>query len=58
MPDDVRQALERFQRFIENRPPGTVIDEASGFSVADGMLLAGEIEMSSAHQAPDENPFD
>jgi hypothetical protein len=59
MPDDVRQALERFQRFVERFPPGGVIDADSGFSVADGMLLAGEVELHSGHPVdPDENPVD
>lgn len=58
MPDDVRQALERFQRFIESHPSGTVIDDLSGFSVEDGMLLVGEIKMSGVHQGPDESPID
>lgn len=35
MPDDVRQALERFQRFIERHPGGDVIDEESGFTAAE-----------------------
>lgn len=59
MPDDVRQALERFQRFIERHPSGGVIDEESGFTSADGMLLAGEIESASARAAEiEENPID
>lgn len=59
MPDDVRQALERFQRFVERFPAGSVIDPQSGFSVADGMLLAGEIEMNARRRRePDENPID
>jgi hypothetical protein len=58
MPEDVRAALERFQTFIERFPGGDVVDAASGFTVADGMLLVGEIEMSRAHAEPDEDPID
>jgi len=59
MPEDVRQALERFQRFVERYPGGGIIDEESGFSVADGMLLAGEIESASSRAMEiDENPID
>lgn len=57
MPDDVRAALERFQNFL-GRFGEQVIDEESGFSWADGMLLVGEVEISTAHQRPDEQPID
>ena len=58
MPDDVSAALERFQTFIGRYSGGEVIDEKSGFTVADGMLIVGEVEMSTAHSEPDENPID
>ena len=58
MPDDVRAALERFQQFIGRYAGGEVIDEESGFTAADGNLLAGEVEMSGAHTEPDEAPID
>lgn len=55
MPDDVAAALERFQRFIGRYSAAEVIDEESGFSVSDGMLIVGEVEMSAAHTESDEN---
>lgn len=58
MPDDVVAALERFQTFIGRYPGGEVIDKESGFTVADGMLIAGEVEMSAAHSERDESPID
>lgn len=58
MPDDVRAALERFQLFIGRYSGDDVIDQQSGFSAADGNLLAGEVEMSTVHTEPDENPID
>ncbi|MFX4083641.1 hypothetical protein ACKU27_00905 [Sphingobium yanoikuyae] len=57
MPDDVRAALNRFQNFL-GRYAEQVIDEESGFSWADGMMLVGEVEMSTAHLPPDEQPID
>ncbi len=56
MTDDVSAALERFQTFLGNWH-GDLIDEKSGFTVGDGMLLVGEVEMSHAHREPDENPI-
>lgn len=58
MPDDVAAALERFQTFIGRYSGDEVIDEQSGFTVADGILIAGEVEMSAASPGPDENPID
>lgn len=58
MPDDVRAALERFQQFLGQYQGDDVIDEASGFKVSDGTLLAGEIETLAGHQELDENPID
>jgi hypothetical protein len=58
MPDDVRAALDRFQQFLGRYAGDDVIDQESGFTAADGQLLAGEVEMSSAHSEPDENPID
>ena len=57
MPEDVRAALERFQNFL-GKFPGGVIDQESGFTMEDGTMIVGEIEMSSAHSEPDENPID
>lgn len=51
MPDDVRAALERFQLFL-GKHGGEVIDEESGFTAADGQLIAGEVEMSRAYSEP------
>lgn len=58
MPDDVAAALERFQTFLGKFSGGGVIDEESGFTQSDGMLIVGEVEMSTAHSQPDENPID
>lgn len=58
MPEDVRAALERFQTFIEQFPGGNIIDATSGFTVSDGMLLVGEVEMSASHSHRDEDPID
>ncbi|WP_199743125.1 hypothetical protein [Sphingomonas ginsenosidivorax] len=58
MPEDVRAALERFQTFLGRFPGGDTIDADSGFTVSDGILLVGEIEMSMAHSDPDEDPID
>ena len=57
MPDDVSAALERFQNFL-GRYAEQVIDEESGFSWADGMLLIGEVEISTAHVRPHDRPID
>ena len=57
MPDDVSAALERFQNFL-GQYHDSMIDEQSGFTVSDGMLLVGEVEMSQAHREPDESPID
>lgn len=57
MPDDVKAALERFQNFLGTHD-GDVIDEGSGFTVADGMLLAGEIELGATRSEPEENTIE
>lgn len=57
MPDDVRAALERFQQFLGKHSGGDVIDADSGFTVADGQLLAGEIEMTAHGQDAEEDPI-
>lgn len=57
MPDDVAAALERFQTFLGKHGAGGVIDEDSGFTVADGMLLVGEVQTNS-HAAAEDNPID
>lgn len=58
MPEDVSAALERFERFLGRFAAGATIDAESGFTVADGMLLVGEVELSHAHSEPDEDPID
>lgn len=58
MPADVAAVLDRFQTFIGRYSGDEVIDEQSGFTVADGMLIAGEVEMSASHSDPDESPID
>lgn len=55
MPDDVSAALERFQTFLGKFTE--MIDEDSGFTVADGMLLVGEVQTNS-HAAAEDNPID
>lgn len=45
MPEDVNEALERFRIFLDCFSLDAIIDEESGFTVNDGHLLAGEIEM-------------
>ncbi|MGY2736032.1 hypothetical protein [Sphingomonas sp. UYP23] len=57
MPDDVNAAMERFQTFLGTFH-GDLVDEKSGFTVSDGMLLVGEVQLSHAHHEPDESPFD
>lgn len=57
MPDDVAAALERFQTFLGKHGAGGVIDQDSGFTVADGMLLVGEVQTNS-HTAAEDNPID
>lgn len=58
MPQDVRAALERFQTFLEGFRGGEVVDANSGFTVSDGMLLVGEIQMSTPYSNADEDPID
>ena len=58
MPEDVNAALERFQTFLERFPDGGLIDADSGFTVSDGMLLVGEIQMLGHRSEPDEYPID
>lgn len=59
MPDDVRDALERFQQFLGGFGAGELIDPNSGFTVADGMLLVGEVELAARqHRASDEDRID
>lgn len=48
LPDDVNEAIERFQKFLGSCPD-EVIDANSGFTKSDGMLLVGEVELSHAH---------
>lgn len=57
MSEDVTAALERFQNFTGRFSDDWVIDEQSGFTFGDAMLLIGEVE--SARMEPvDENPID
>jgi len=58
MPEDVKAALDRFQDFLGQHSGEDVIDPQSGFTVADGMLLAGEIELGATRSEPSENPVD
>lgn len=59
MPDDVRQALDRFQQFIAGFGSSVPIDEASGFCVADAMLLIGEVQLHAGQTGViEENPLD
>jgi len=58
MPDDVRSALERFQLFLGKHVDGGVIDEESGFTAANGQLLAAEFQMAHYQEPLDENPID
>jgi hypothetical protein len=58
MPDDVNAALERFQNYAGAFSAGSVIDDTSGFTVADAQLLIGQIEMTAHYESPDENPID
>lgn len=59
MVEDVSAALDRFQNFLGRFGASDVVDHESGFTVADGILLAGEVEMASAqHIEPDESPID
>lgn len=52
IPDDIRAALERFHAFLATRSGEGMIDGESGFTVDDGLLLAGEVEgaLSRMHQ--------
>lgn len=55
MPDDIAAALGRFQAFLDRYDPVSTIDEASGFTAADGLLLAAELELAEkARSTPDE----
>lgn len=56
MPLDVAAALERFQTFLGKFGSGGVIDEESGFTVADGMLLVGEVH-TNTHATAEDNPI-
>ncbi len=58
MPDDIRAALERFHAFLATHSGEGMIDGESGFTVDDGLLLAGEVEgaLSRMHQL-DEPPI-
>jgi hypothetical protein len=57
IPNDVNEALERFQSFL-GRCPDEIIDPKSGFTKSDGMLLVGEVGLSHAHDEPDEHAMD
>lgn len=54
MPDDIREALERFHAFLAKHEG--VLDADSGFTVDDGMLLAGEVEGALARMHPTDGP--
>lgn len=56
MPDDIREALERFHAFLAKHSGEGVLDADSGFTVDDGMLLAGEVEGALARMHPTDGP--
>lgn len=57
MPEDVNAAIERLQTFLGSFH-GDLVDEKSGFTVTDGMLLVGEIELAYAQRHADEGMID
>ncbi|PZU61003.1 MAG: hypothetical protein DI547_00710 [Sphingobium sp.] len=50
MPEDVENALLRFQSFLARYTMGEIIDQRSGFTVNDARLLIGEIEVAAQHR--------
>lgn len=58
MPDDVSQALERFQTFLGRFPAGGTIDADSGFTVGDGMLIVGKVELAASQHVIERGEFD
>ncbi|PHP16605.1 hypothetical protein CG471_27230 [Sphingobium sp. IP1] len=46
MPDELNEALERFQMFAARFKLDDLIDAESGFTGNDAALLAGEVEMA------------
>ena len=59
MPDDVKAALDRFEKFLAQFPGGSVIDDKTGFTSNDGFLIYSELQMLEEHHSePDEDPID
>lgn len=58
MPEDVTAAIDRLQQFIGRLGMDAIVDEASGFSVADATLLIGEVEMAAAQHRDNRGEFD
>jgi hypothetical protein len=56
MPDDLREALQRFELFLESHGTDQVIDAASGFTTNDAYLLLGELEMTRSMVGGDNEP--
>lgn len=56
MPDELNEALERFQLFVGRFRPDEVIDADSGFTGNDAALLAGEVEMAIQTRGMHDDP--
>ena len=50
IPDDVRSALERFERFLSRFDQDDIIDADSGFSASDALLLMAEAESAAQYR--------
>lgn len=59
MPEDVAAALERFQNFTGRfSADDWVIDEQSGFTFGDAMVLVAEVETAGNQEVVTENVID
>ena len=58
MNDELNAAMERFQLLIGRYATGDVIDEQTGFTAADGQMIAAEVQMAQHQEPPEENPID
>ncbi|QHD68232.1 hypothetical protein GS397_15060 [Sphingobium yanoikuyae] len=59
MTEDVRAALERFQQFTGRfSTDNWIIDQESGFTFGDAMILVGEVERAPFDSIEDESPID
>ncbi|MEK7342231.1 MAG: hypothetical protein AABZ73_00225 [Pseudomonadota bacterium] len=56
MPDELNEALERFQLFVGRFRLDEVIDADSGFTGNDAALLAGEVEMAIQTRGMHDDP--